>query len=182
MIIHSNISAEEYIVNYPTANKDKSIINVQQISECPICCEKIEIRMFYTCKHCLYMICNDCYIQYLKYNFKKCPHCRIMITSNSNTNTDDIEAGTVVTHDNIYVSTRNDTNTLQFQQRRRNAKFLCCYEIFLVLLILSLAWGLGYGLTNEKRPEYQIINMLLGMILLSIIGQCFYHTCSINRR
>ena len=68
MTIHSNIGAEEYIVNYHTADKDKSIINVRHISECPICCEKIEIRMFYTCKHCLYMICNDCYIQYLKYN------------------------------------------------------------------------------------------------------------------
>ena len=153
-----------------------------------MCCEDLELEHFIKCNICEYKMCKKCYNNYIELKYNKCPHCRNYIPeiksrcdnnnlSNNNVNSRDINSSPNVSSWGSRVLSRN-RRLLQIQRQQRcRSIILLFYKLLLIMILISLSWGLGFGITNNKKPQYQILNILLGMIILSAIIQFCCYMC-----
>ena len=160
-------------------NIDKvNLINNETIKPnylCPLCCEELNIKYFNTCEVCQFKICQKCFKLYLKYDYTNCPHCRSKLKLKIKIPKHEIR-NNFSTIDNSNIDIFNI-----YQNRLENDDRLPMACVFIIaILIFFTAWGIGYLLTRSTKPLYILLNLLLGLMIMSLFLNCLAHTCRHN--
>ena len=160
-------------------NIDKvNLINNETIKPnylCPLCCEELNIKYFNTCEVCQFKICQKCFKLYLKYDYTNCPHCRSKLKLKIKIPKHEIR-NNFSTIDNSNIDIFNI-----YQNRLENDDRLPMACVFIIaILIFFTAWAIGYLLTRSTKPLYILLNLLLGLMIMSLFLNCLAHTCRHN--
>ena len=110
------------------------------MEECIICYD----LSFFTktlCSNCNCYICKICTEKYIrKFKYKKCPKCKSNLSE-------------------------------QLMSRYKSNNFYFCFKVYFILfLILSLCYFIGYSITKNYRSKYIPFNFFIGFIIFYFVS------------